>query len=69
MHVFMAVTPDKYELPIAVEDTAGKLARTLKVKEGTIYTGVRRKCAGSFPELSAKYGIPEVGSKLSVIFY
>lgn len=46
MHVFMAVTPDKYELPIAIEDTAGKLARTLKIKEDTIYTGVRRKRSG-----------------------
>jgi len=46
MHVFMAVTPDKYELPITVEDMAGKLARTLKVKEDTIYTGVRRKWSG-----------------------
>lgn len=43
MHLYMAVIPDKYELPIAVEDTAGKLSRTLNAKEDTIYTGISRK--------------------------
>ncbi|GEM_PF-5815304 len=43
MHLHVAVTPDKYELPLAVEDTVGKLARTLNVKEDSIYTGISRK--------------------------
>lgn len=30
-HLYMAVTPDEYELPIAVEETMGQLARTLKM--------------------------------------
>lgn len=46
MHLYMAVTPDKLELPIAVEDTAKKLAKTLKIKEDTIYTNISRKYSG-----------------------
>lgn len=30
-YLYMAVTPDEYELPIAVEDQMGKLARTLRM--------------------------------------
>lgn len=30
-YLWMAVSPDEYELPIAVEDTLGKLALKLKV--------------------------------------
>jgi hypothetical protein len=30
-YLYMAVTPDEFELPIAVEDQMGKLARTLKM--------------------------------------
>ena len=31
--LWLAVTPDEYELPIAVADSAGSLARILKVPE------------------------------------
>lgn len=33
----MAVTADKYELPVAVEDSANALAYTLKVTRNTVY--------------------------------
>jgi len=46
MHVYMAVTHDKLELPIAIGDTAKKLAETLKIKEDTIYTGISRNRSG-----------------------
>lgn len=36
MKVYMCVTDDEYELPIAVADTQRELARMLGVKEGTI---------------------------------
>ena len=35
-YIWMAVTPDKYELPIAVEDSARKLADLLGVSESTV---------------------------------
>ena len=46
MHLYMAVTPDKLELPIAIGDTAKKLAKTLKIKEDTIYTNISRNYSG-----------------------
>lgn len=36
--IWMAVTPDKYELPVAVADTARELGNTLGVKENTIHS-------------------------------
>lgn len=35
-HIWLAVTPDKYELPIAHARTAGELANIMGVKESTI---------------------------------
>jgi len=46
MHVYMAVTPNKLDLPIAIDDTAKKLSETLKIKEDTIYTGISRNRSG-----------------------
>lgn len=39
--IFMAVTKDKYELPVAVADTQWDLARMLGVSEGAISKGIR----------------------------
>lgn len=36
-YLWLAVTKDKYQLPIAVADSAAELARMLHVKEQTIY--------------------------------
>lgn len=35
-HIWLAVTPDKYELPIAHARTAGELANIMGVKESTV---------------------------------
>ena len=36
MYIWMAVTPDEYELPIALEDSARKLADLIGVSESTV---------------------------------
>lgn len=36
--MWMKVTKDKYELPLAVADTAGQLARLLGISQETIYS-------------------------------
>lgn len=41
MTVWMKVTRDKYELPVAVADTAGELARKVGVDSHVIYTRLR----------------------------
>lgn len=40
--LYLAVTNDKYELPIAVADSASELAKMLGLSVYTIYTGVCR---------------------------
>ena len=37
-YLWLAVTADEYELPLAVEDTAAALARRLGVSENTVRT-------------------------------
>jgi len=46
MHIYMAIMPDKLELPLAFGDTAAALAKILKVNEDTIYTGISRNRSG-----------------------
>ena len=41
--LYLAVTNDKYELPIAVADSASELAKMLGLSVYTIYTGVCRE--------------------------
>lgn len=41
--LYLAVTNDKYELPIAVADSASELAKMLGLSVCTIYTGVFRE--------------------------
>ena len=36
--IWMAVTPDEYELPVAVADTAAELGKKLGVSKNTIYS-------------------------------
>lgn len=38
--VWMAITHDEYELPVAVADTAAELGRILGVTENAIYSGL-----------------------------
>ena len=37
-YLWLAVTADEYELPLAIEDTAAALARRLGVSENTVRT-------------------------------
>ena len=41
--LYLAVTNDKYELPIAVADSASELAKMLGLSVYTIYTGICRE--------------------------
>ena len=43
MVLYLRTTTDKYELPIAVADTAKELAEELGVTEGTVYTHISKK--------------------------
>lgn len=40
MTLYVKVTDDKYELPIAVADSAGELAKMLGVKKNTVLTKI-----------------------------
>lgn len=42
MYLYMAVTPDEYELPIAVEDSVSKLAARLGIRSNTINVSIWR---------------------------
>lgn len=44
--VFMKITADKYQLPLAVADSAAELARILGVQDSTISKGL--KCGRSY---------------------
>lgn len=44
--VYMKVTPDKYELPIAIADTAQELARITGSSVNTIYSAISNYRAG-----------------------
>jgi DNA-binding CsgD family transcriptional regulator len=42
MIIWMKVTNDEYELPIAIADSRSKLARKLGIKPNTIATAIHR---------------------------
>ena len=46
--LWLAVTPDKYELPIAVADSAGSLARILKVPEYRVQNNWYKRSSGKY---------------------
>ena len=57
MKLYLAVTPDKYELPIAVADNVVDLAKMLGKSPYTIYTAIRRnRLRGNKPVDGAKFG-------------
>lgn len=43
MRVYMKVTADELELPIAIADSAKELAEIIGVHENTVYAGLSRK--------------------------
>lgn len=67
-YLWLAVTADEYELPLAVEDTAAALARRLGVSENTVrtmeYRGknerYRRTKKGPIPGFGTRYKIRKV---------
>lgn len=67
-YLWMAVTADEYELPLAVEDTAAALARWLGVSENTVrtveYRGknerYRRTKKGPMPGFGTRYKVRKV---------
>lgn len=48
--LYMAVTADKYELPIAVADTAKELSQMIGRSMDVIYTGINRSKRRAEPE-------------------
>lgn len=46
-YLWLAVTADEYELPIAVADTSIELGQMLGVSDSTIAASIKRKCDGS----------------------
>ena len=67
-YLWLAVTADEYELPLAVENTAAELARRLGVSEDTVrvmeYRGknerYRRTKKGPMPGFGTRYKIRKV---------
>lgn len=67
-YLWLAVTADEYELPLAIEDTAAALARRLGVSENTVrvmeYRGknerYRRTKKGPMPGFGTRYKIRKV---------
>lgn len=46
MKLYMAVTPDKYELPLAVADTVLELAQTVNRSASVIYSSITKNTSG-----------------------
>lgn len=44
--MYMAVTTDKYELPIAIGDTAGELGKIVGVSPNTIHSSISKNLSG-----------------------
>lgn len=55
--VYMMVTRDKYELPLAIADTAAELARMLGRKERTIYSAMTQAKKKSWKSIYVKVKI------------
>lgn len=45
-HLYMAVTADRYELPISVRDTAEELGQTMGYTTASVYTALSRPKTG-----------------------
>lgn len=54
--LWMAVTPDEYELPCAVAETAGILARITGESEGNIRSQASRHHAGEIKHKNGRRG-------------
>lgn len=45
-YIWMAVTADQYELPLAVADTAPELAKILGISKRAVWQGEHQACVG-----------------------
>lgn len=45
-YLWLAVTPDKYELPLCVEETSGKLAKRLGIKPDSVISAAHKNRSG-----------------------
>lgn len=61
MKVYMKVTADKYELPIAIADSPKELAEMVGVKSGTISSQITRGEKGYQPSGKRLYHRVEIG--------
>lgn len=63
-YVYMKITNDKYELPVAVADTASELANILGIKKSSIAASMYHARAGKRKEIYIKVyvGSDEDGS-------
>ena len=59
-YIWLAVTPDEYELPIAVADSAGSLARILGVTTNTVMLASHNYARGKDSGLSRGYRVTRV---------
>ena len=48
MYLYMITTNDKYELPLAVFDSASQLAKFVGVSVNTVYSGISKKKNGIY---------------------
>lgn len=46
MKLYMGVTPDKYELPLYVAETAEELAKMVGTNRATVYSSITHKASG-----------------------
>lgn len=44
--IYMAVTPDRYELPLGVYDKATDMAKVFGVTASTVHSSISRKTSG-----------------------
>ena len=54
MIVYMKVTRDKYELPVAIADTVGELAKMTGASKETIFSNISHQKRGSIRKGSFK---------------
>lgn len=59
MNLYIYVTKDEYELPMAVADTAVELAKILGIKTSAIYCGISNEKAGRWPSRYKKVVIDD----------
>lgn len=60
MTLYMLVTADKYELPLAVRDNVGEIADLLGRSKYDVYTTISKKQVSKYPYNGFKYRIIKI---------